>query len=69
MESILIHFEKLLATIKNPKNNKNHFVPIRKMIFSFESRFADNYYMQTRLLVKFLLMTANQESNKLESGE
>ena len=65
MESILIHFEKLLATIKNPKNNKKHFVFIRRMIRQFELRFVDDYYMQTHLLVKYLRLVANQEINKL----
>ena len=69
MESILIHFEKLLATIKNPKNNKKHFVFIRRMIRQFELRFVDDYYMQTHLLVKYLRLVANQEINKLGSGK
>ena len=69
MKSILIHFEKLLATIKNPKNNKKHFVFILKMIRQFEQRFADNYYMQIHLLVKYLRLVAHREINKLEGGK
>tara|TARA_R110001632_G_scaffold11442_1_gene41247 strand:+ start:858 stop:1067 length:210 start_codon:yes stop_codon:yes gene_type:complete len=54
MNPILLDFEKLFATIKNPKNNIMHLDSIYKMIYIFEYKYKDAYEISTSLLVKFL---------------
>tara|TARA_B110000902_G_C13760379_1_gene380354 strand:+ start:216 stop:425 length:210 start_codon:yes stop_codon:yes gene_type:complete len=54
MNQILLDFEKLFATIKNPKNNIMHLESIYKMIDIFEKKYKDNYEVSTSLLVKFV---------------
>lgn len=54
MEKILLDFEKLLATIKNPKNNILHFGIIPNMISLFERKYSDRYSIQNQLLVMYL---------------
>jgi|TARA_B110000967_G_C18878211_1_gene559565 hypothetical protein len=53
MNPILLDFEKLFATIKNPKNNYNHLNAISKMIDVFEGKYRDNFEISTSLLVQF----------------
>jgi|TARA_B110000259_G_scaffold179030_1_gene218057 hypothetical protein len=54
MNPILLDFEKLFATIKNPKNNFSHLQAIRKMIELFERKHKDDFEISTSLLVKFI---------------
>jgi hypothetical protein len=54
MNPILLDFEKLFATIKNPKNNFYHIEPIQKMIKIFERKYKDDFNISTSLLVRFL---------------
>jgi hypothetical protein len=68
MKDILIHFEKLLATIKNNKNNKNHLGLIRRMIHTFENRFVNGRYTQVVLLSTILHRQLDMEIN-LRSSE
>lgn len=61
METILRDFDKLLATIKNPKNNIYHFDIIAKMISFFELKYAENYRIQNHLLVMYLRKELEQQ--------
>jgi hypothetical protein len=54
MNPILLDFEKLLATIKNRKNNIIHYQKIFKMIILFENKHKQGYDIQIRLLVTYL---------------
>tara|TARA_R110002153_G_scaffold249674_1_gene406114 strand:- start:44 stop:253 length:210 start_codon:yes stop_codon:yes gene_type:complete len=54
MNPILLDFEKLFATIKNPKNNIMHLDSIYKMIDIFENKYKEGFEVSTSLLVKFL---------------
>ena len=54
MNPILLDFEKLFATIKNPKNNFCHLKAIRKMIEVFERKYKDDFNISISLLVKFI---------------
>ena len=68
MNTILLDFEKLLATIKNPKNNKNHLLLINKMVDNFDERYAEKYFMQTRILIIYMKKLIAENLNKLQSG-
>ena len=68
MNTILLDFEKLLATIKNPKNNKNHLLLINKMVDNFDDRYAEKYFMQTRILIIYMKKLIAENLNKLQSG-
>jgi hypothetical protein len=65
MERILLDFEKLIATIKNPKNNIYHFDTIAKMIGFYERKYAEHYQMQNHLLVMHLHRQLEIQINKL----
>jgi hypothetical protein len=65
METILRDFDKLLATVKNPKNNIYHFDIIDKMISFFELKYAENYRIQNHLLVMYLRKELEQQINIL----
>jgi|TARA_B110000483_G_scaffold162565_1_gene192669 hypothetical protein len=54
MNPILLDFEKLFATIKNPKNNFSHLQAIHRMVQIFERKYKDNFEISTSLLVKFI---------------
>ena len=54
MESILLDFEKLFATIINPKNETIHLKAISKTIDIFERKYFDIASVSTYFLVKFL---------------
>ena len=54
MNPILLDFEKLFATIKNPKNNFQHLKSIKKMVQIFERKYKDDFEISTSLLVKFI---------------
>lgn len=64
MDELLIHFEKLLATIKNPKNNKLHHNSIRKMILNYERIFSEKFHIHNKFLVVFLHNKLNEIINK-----
>lgn len=54
MDSILLDFEKLFATIINPKNEKIHLKGISKTIDIFERKYFSIASVYTYFLVKFL---------------
>jgi hypothetical protein len=54
MNPILLDFEKLFATIKNPKNNFSHLKAIHRMVQIFERKYKDDFEISTSLLIKFI---------------
>jgi len=54
MEEIRLDFKKLFATIKNPKNNFEHFKYIGVMIDNFEKKYFLKYEISTATLVLIL---------------
>lgn len=65
MERILLDFDKLIATIKNPKNNIYHYDIIAKMIGLFEKKYSECHKIQTHLLVMHLHRKLDSQINKL----
>jgi hypothetical protein len=54
MEEIILDFQKLLATIKNPKNNFEHFKVIGVLIDNFENKNLETNKISTYILVLIL---------------
>tara|TARA_R110001592_G_scaffold194484_4_gene442031 strand:- start:119 stop:328 length:210 start_codon:yes stop_codon:yes gene_type:complete len=54
MNPILLDFEKLIATIKNDKNNLLHLDTINNMVNLFEIKYNKSHSVSTHLLVLFL---------------
>jgi len=54
MNPILLDFEKLIATIKNDKNNFLHLHCINNMVNLFEQKYKQSHSVSTHLLVLFL---------------
>ena len=69
MNPILLDFEKLFATIKNPKNNFSHLQAIRRMVQIFERKYKDDFEISTSLLVKFINIQYKLLELKLYSFE
>tara|TARA_B100000989_G_C19288720_1_gene363433 strand:- start:396 stop:602 length:207 start_codon:yes stop_codon:yes gene_type:complete len=67
MDEILLNYKKLLATIKNVKNNKNHIIYIRRFINIFD-RFHRFEYEEMRTdMVKRLNHELDLVSKRLYS--
>tara|TARA_B100001248_G_scaffold261466_1_gene252756 strand:- start:272 stop:496 length:225 start_codon:yes stop_codon:yes gene_type:complete len=69
MNEILLDFEKLLATIKNPKNNIIHLDNIYKMIIFYENKHRFKYRLQNNLLVFYLHKQLQKQVSKLSLDE
>ena len=69
MKEILLDFEKLLATIKNPKNNLIHLDKIYKMIIFYENKHRFKYRLQNHLLVFYLHKQLQEQVSKLSLDE
>lgn len=69
MDELLLNYKKLLATIKNIKNNKNHITPIRKYIKIFDNFHRFDYPDIRTDMVKRLNLELDIVSKKLDGGE
>lgn len=69
MESILLDFEKLFATIINPKNQKIHLRAILKTIDVFEKKYKRTGFVSSYFLVKFLRKKFRELHKKLNQLE
>lgn len=69
MKEILLDFEKLLATIKNPKNNITHLGRIAKMISLYENKHRFKHRLQNQLLVFYLHKQLQKQVSKLSLDE
>ena len=67
MNEILLDFEKILATIKNPKNNILHFSKITKMIDFFHRKYSDKYTIQNQLLIMYLHKVLQEQVSNYKS--
>lgn len=67
MNEILLDFEKILATIKNPKNNILHFGKITKMIGFFHRKYSDKYTIQNQLLIMYLHKVLQEQVSNYKS--
>lgn len=68
MNPILLDFEKLFATIKNPNNGFVHLRVIENMINVFERKYKDENYLQTHLLVKYIRFKFSLLKEQLNGG-
>ena len=68
MHPILLDFEKLFATIKNPNNTFMHLKTIENMINVFERKYEEKYYLQTHLLVEYIRFKFNLLKERLNGS-